>query len=338
MKINYYPKFLISSAARKKVLSEAKVLTVEELKSPLRIDKYLSHILSELSRNEISKNLIEGKIKVNGKQVKPSYLLKGKEEINLDLKTPTVMKKTIIPLNLTPEPEILYENQDFLVINKPAGVNTHPTLKNINEPSIASWFCYRYPQAKKVGEDKLRPGIVHRLDKDTSGVLILAKNNPIFFYFKKLFLSRKIKKRYLVLVKGEIKKDKGMIEFELTRSSTSGKRKIVLPQKGKSKKIKAALTLYEVAKRYKGYTLLEVEPKTGRTHQIRIHLASIGFPVAGDKIYGFKEISKKTFKRQMLHAQAISFLTPQGEFLEIEAPLLQDFVFALQQLSLIAKN
>lgn len=327
MKINHYPKFL----------------AVEELRSPLRIDKYLSHILSELSRNEISKYLKEGKIKVKGKQVKPSYLLKGKEEITLNLKISTIGEKTIVPLNLMPEPEILYENQDLLVINKPTGVNTHPTLKNINEPSIASWFCFRYPQAKKVGEDKLRPGIVHRLDKDTSGVLILAKNNPIFFYFKKLFLSRKINKRYLALVRGEINKEKGIIEFELTRSSTSGKRKIVLPQKGKStkktiKKTKVALTFYEVAKRYQGYTLLKVEPKTGRTHQIRIHLASIGFPVAGDKIYGFKGASSELFKRQMLHAQTISFLTPQAEFLEIEAPLPQDFAFVLKQLTPIAKN
>jgi 23S rRNA pseudouridine1911/1915/1917 synthase len=327
MKIKHYPKFL----------------TVEELRSPLRIDTYLSHILSELSRNEISKYLKEGKIKIKGKQVKPSHLLKGKEEITLNLKIPTIGEKTIVPLNLIPEPEILYENQDLLVINKPAGVNTHPTLKNINEPSIASWFCYRYPQAKKVGEDKLRPGIVHRLDKDTSGVLIIAKNNPTFFYFKKLFFSRKVNKRYLALVRGEINKEKGIIEFELTRSSTSGKRKIVLPQKGKStkktiKKTKVALTFYEVAKRYQGYTLLKVEPKTGRTHQIRIHLASIGFPVAGDKIYGPKGAPEELFKRQMLHAQVISFLTPQGKFLEIEAPIPQDFASALRRLLPIAKN
>lgn len=317
----------------------SKLILVEELKSPLRVDKYLSQILSELSRNEISKNLKEGNIKINGKQVKPSYLLKGKEKIILYLTIPIIAEQTIVPLNLIPEPEILYENQDLLIINKPAGVNTHPTLKNINEPSIASWFCYRYPQAKKIGEDKLRPGIVHRLDKDTSGVLILAKTNKTFFYLKELFLKKKIEKRYLALVRGEISKQKGAIKFELTRSSTSGKRKIVLPHKGKNtKKTKVALTLYEVAKRYKGYTLLRVEPKTGRTHQIRIHLASIGFPVAGDKIYGFKGIPQKLFKRQMLHAQTISFLIFQGELLEIEAPLPQDFAFSLQQLTPIAKN
>ena len=319
------------------------IIVIKKGEDQIRLDKFLKEKLPEFSRHQIAQAIKKARILVNHKKIKPSYLLKGKEEINLDLKIPTVMKKTIIPLNLTPEPEILYENQDFLVINKPAGVNTHPTLKNINEPSIASWFCYRYPQAKKVGEDKLRPGIVHRLDKDTSGILILAKTNKTFFYLKELFYKRKIEKKYLALVRGEINKEKGIIEFELTRSSTSGKRKIVLLQKGKStkktiKKTKVALTLYEVAKRYQGYTLLKVEPKTGRTHQIRIHLASIGFPVAGDKIYGFKEAYEGVFKRQMLHAQVISFLTPQGEFLEIEAPMPQDFASALRRLLPIAKN
>ena len=153
--------------------------------------------------------------------------------------------------------------------------------------------------------------------------------------FRSLFYKRKIEKKYLALVRGEINKQKGTIEFALTRSSASGKRKIT---KKTLKKTKTALTFYEVLKRYKGYTLLKVEPKTGRTHQIRIHLASIGFPVAGDKIYGFKEAYEGVFKRQMLHAQVISFLTPQGEFLEIEAPMPQDFASALRRLLPIAKN
>jgi len=318
------------------------IIVIKKGEDQIRLDKFLKEKLPEFSRHQIAQAIKKARILVNHKKIKPSYLLKENDVVfyQLEKEIPTQELK---PLTLFPEPEILYENQDFLVINKPAGVNTHPTLKNINEPSIASWFCYRYPQAKKVGEDKLRPGIVHRLDRETSGVLILAKNNPIFFYFKKLFLSRKINKSYLVLVRGEISKQKGAIEFELTRSSTSGKRKIVLLQKGKStkktiKKTKVALTLYEVAKRYQGYTLLKVEPKTGRTHQIRIHLASIGFPVAGDKIYGFKEAYEGVFKRQMLHAQVISFLTPQGEFLEIEAPMPQDFASALRRLLPIAKN
>jgi len=318
-----------------KINNYLKFLTVEELKSPLRIDKYLSHILSELSRNEISKNLKEGNIKVNGKPVKPSYLLKGKEKIILNLKTPATIEKTIIPLNLTPEPQILYENQNFLVINKPAGINTHPTFKNINQPSIASWFILKYPQAKNVGEDPLRPGIVHRLDKDTSGALILTKNQKAFLYFKDLFLKKKIQKQYLVLVKGEMKKDQGVINFSLTRSRSSGKRKIILSQKQTQKKVKTALTTYQVISIYKGYTLLKVEPKTGRTHQIRIHLASIGFPVAGDSLYGVSPKNQFVFPRQMLHAQKIIFLAPNDQRLSLEAPLPYDFQ---QVLKTIAKN
>jgi len=322
MKINHYPKLIV----------------VEALKSPLRIDKYLSHILSELSRNEISKNLKEGNIKVNGKQVKPSYLLKGKEEITLYLTISTIGEQTIIPLNLIPEPEILYENQDFLVINKPAGVNAHPTLQNLHEPSIASWFIYKYPQAVNIGENKLRPGIVHRLDKDTSGALILVKTQSAFLYFKELFLNKKIQKQYLVLVKGEIKKEKGVIEFGLTRSTTSGKRKIILLKEKIQKKVKNALTFYEVKERYHDYTLLKVEPRTGRTHQIRIHLASIGFPVAGDKIYGASSKNQPLFRRQMLHAQKIVFMAPNHQQLSIEAPLPNDFKQTLTKLVPIAKN
>ena len=310
------------------------IIVIKKGEDQIRLDKFLKEKLPEFSRHQIAQAIKKARILVNHKKIKPSYLLKENDVVfyQLEKEIPTQELK---PLTLFPEPEILYENQDFLVINKPAGVNTHPTLKNINEPSIASWFCYRYPQAKKVGEDKLRPGIVHRLDRETSGVLILAKTNKTFFYLKELFYKRKIEKKYLALVRGEINKQKGTIEFALTRSSASGKRKIT---KKTLKKTKTALTFYEVLKRYKGYTLLKVEPKTGRTHQIRIHLASIGFPVAGDKIYGFKEAYEGVFKRQMLHAQVISFLTPQGEFLEIEAPMPQDFASALRRLLPIAKN
>lgn len=324
MAINHYPKLIF----------------VEELKSPLRVDKYLTRILSQLSRREIIKYLKEGAIRVNDKIVKPSYLLKGKEKIILDLGQ-VIEEKAIIPLNLIPEPEILYEDSDFLIINKPAGVITHPTFKNIKEPSIASWFVFKYPEVKNVGEDVLRPGIVHRLDKETSGVLILAKNNPAFFYLKKLFLLRKISKIYLALVKGEISKQKDTLEFALTRSRASGKIKIVLPQKEKEKnlkenikKIKTAVTTYTVVKRYQGYTLLKIEPQTGRTHQIRVHLASIGFPIVGDKIYGKQQkINGLTLNRHFLHAQKISFITSKNELLEIEAPLPNDLKNILDNLA-----
>ena len=181
-----------------------------------------------------------------------------------------------------------------------------------------------------VGEDKLRPGIVHRLDKETSGVLILAKNNLVSNYLKNLFKERKIKKKYIALVKGEIRKQEGVIDFPLIRSKKSPiKRKIVI----KKNKGKSALTKYKVLKRYQGYTLLEIFPETGRTHQIRVHLASIGFPVVGDKIYGkLKKPEMLNLSHHFLHAQEISFVSFDGKALKIESSLPEDLKQTLQQL------
>jgi len=310
------------------------IIVIKKGEDQIRLDKFLKEKLPEFSRHQIAQAIKKARILVNHKKIKPSYLLKENDVVfyQLEKEIPTQELK---PLTLFPEPQILYENQNFLVINKPAGINTHPTFKNINQPSIASWFILKYPQAKNVGEDPLRPGIVHRLDKDTSGALILTKNQKAFLYFKDLFLKKKIQKQYLVLVKGEMKKDQGVINFSLTRSRSSGKRKIILSQKQTQKKVKTALTTYQVISIYKGYTLLKVEPKTGRTHQIRIHLASIGFPVAGDSLYGVSPKNQFVFPRQMLHAQKIIFLAPNDQRLSLEAPLPYDFQ---QVLKTIAKN
>ena len=310
------------------------IIVIKKGEDQIRLDKFLKEKLPEFSRHQIAQAIKKARILVNHKKIKPSYLLKENDVVfyQLEKEIPTQELK---PLTLFPEPQILYENQNFLVINKPAGINTHPTFKNINQPSIASWFILKYPQAKNVGEDPLRPGIVHRLDKDTSGALILTKNQKAFLYFKDLFLKKKIQKQYLVLVKGEMKKDQGVINFSLTRSRSSGKRKIIFSQKQTQKKVKTALTTYQVISIYKGYTLLKVEPKTGRTHQIRIHLASIGFPVAGDSLYGVSPKNQFVFPRQMLHAQKIIFLAPNDQRLSLEAPLPYDFQ---QVLKTIAKN
>ena len=282
------------------------IIVIKKGEDQIRLDKFLKEKLPEFSRHQIAQAIKKARILVNHKKIKPSYLLKENDVVfyQLEKEIPTQELK---PLTLFPEPQILYENQNFLVINKPAGINTHPTFKNINQPSIASWFILKYPQAKNVGEDPLRPGIVHRLDKDTSGALILTKNQKAFLYFKDLFLKKKIQKQYLVLVKGEMKKDQGVINFSLTRSRSSGKRKIILSQKQTQKKVKTALTTYQVISIYKGYTLLKVEPKTGRTHQIRIHLASIGFPVAGDSLYGVSPKNQFVFPDRCFTLKRLSF-------------------------------
>ena len=311
-----------------------KTIIVEELSRPVRLDKYLKKEINDISREKIIHCIKEGKIKIEGKdKTKPSYILKGGEKILLnisDFLNSIKAPLSIEPQPLSPEPEILYEDKNLLIINKPAGIIVHPTVNNINNPSIAGWLLEKYPFVSNVGEDKLRPGIVHRLDKETSGVLILAKNNRVFDYFKNLFKRRKIKKKYIALVRGEIKKQQGIIDFPLIRSKKSPiKRKIVV----KKNKGKIALTRYKVLKLYQGYTLLEIFLETGRTHQIRVHLASIGFPVVGDKMYGkLKKTGKLHLSRHFLHAQEISFVSFDGELLKIESSLPKDLKQILKQL------
>jgi 23S rRNA pseudouridine1911/1915/1917 synthase len=311
-----------------------KTIIVEELSRPVRLDKYLKKEINDISREKIIHCIKEGKIKIEGKdKTKPSYILKGGEKILLnisDFLNSIKAPLSIEPQPLSPEPEILYEDKNLLIINKPAGIIVHPTVNNINNPSIAGWLLEKYPFVSNVGEDKLRPGIVHRLDKETSGVLILAKNNRVFDYFKNLFKKKKIKKKYIALVRGEIKKQQGIIDFPLIRSKKSPiKRKIVV----KKNKGKIALTRYKVLKLYQGYTLLEIFLETGRTHQIRVHLASIGFPVVGDKMYGkLKKTGKLHLSRHFLHAQEISFVSFDGELLKIESSLPKDLKQILKQL------
>jgi len=311
-----------------------KTIIVKELPKPIRLDKYLKQEIKYISREKIIHYIRDGKIRIEGKnKIKPSYILKGKEKILLEIPdfSNSIKKQSFIkPQFLSPEPKILYEDKNLLIINKPSGIIVHPGINNIANPSIAGWFLQRYPFVLDVGEDKLRPGIVHRLDKETSGVLILVKNNLVFSYLKNLFKARKIKKKYIALVRGEIKKQHGIINFPLIRSKKIPIKKKVVIKKDKGKN---ALTKYKVLKRYQGYTLLEIFPETGRMHQIRVHLASIGFPVVGDKIYGrLKKTGGLNLTHHFLHAQEISFVSSDGKALKIQSPLPNDLKKLLQEL------
>ena len=227
--------------------------------------------------------------------------------------------------------KIIYENDDFLVLEKPADLTVHP-VKPEQKNTLADLIVARYPEIKGVGEDPLRPGIVHRLDKDTSGLMVVAKNNQSFNYLKKQFQDRKVEKEYLALVVGKIKDKKGTITKSISQSKKDHKKRSALL----GEKSKPAWTEYEVLEYYKQYTLVKAMPKTGRTHQIRIHLASIGYPIAGDKQYKFKrQPCPKNLSRQFLHSYYLKFQTTDGKMIAFKSELPQDLKEVLKDLEKI---
>ncbi len=241
-----------------------------------------------------------------------------------------IFLRPIMPLRANPsiKLKIVWEDKDAIVINKPAGLLVHPTSSQQNDTLVNGLIAY-CPSIKNVGDDPLRPGLVHRLDKDTSGLIVVAKNNSAFKYLKKQFQEGKIAKYYLALVIGQIKDKKGIITKAISFSKKDYRKRSALLDK-KSKK---AWTEYKVLKSFKDYTLLKVIPKTGRTHQIRVHLSSIGHPLAGDKQYRFKRRpSPENLPRQFLHAHYLKFQLANGKIVELKSALPQDLKKVLQAL------
>lgn len=224
--------------------------------------------------------------------------------------------------------KIIYENKDFIILDKPAGLLVHPVKRKdgvSEEPTLADWLLKNYPETRSVGDEpSVRPGIVHRLDKDTSGVILVARNNKAFDYFKDLFQRHEVKKNYLALAWGRLKKESGAIDMPIGIKSGTTKRSV-----RSSKMAKEAITEYKTLKvleiNGKEYSFLEVFPKTGRTHQIRVHLAAIGHPVIGDKLYGGGRSFLEGVGRQLLHAFSLEFTAPDGKRMRFEADLPEDF-------------
>ncbi len=228
---------------------------------------------------------------------------------------------------------ILFENDDLVVINKPAGVMVHGDGKS-KEPTIADWFAETYPASKDVGEPAEqadgtllpRPGIVHRLDADTSGVLVLAKTQEAYTYLKEQFQERKMKKVYVAFVYGSVRDDRGIINRPIGKSRRDPRLRTAM--RGARGLMRDAITHYRVIARGKGVTELELRPKTGRTHQIRVHMQSMNHQVVCDPLYAPTKSPMLGFERLALHAKSLSFTAPTGEELSIEAPLPEDFVRA----------
>lgn len=275
-----------------------------------RIDVYVSNVVENISRSLAQSFIKEEKILIDGKTVKVSTKVHEGQKVEVLQKLEKEVNESLvaedIPIN------IIYEDEDILVINKPKNMVVHPAVGN-KTGTLVNAILGKTKLSDYNGE--FRPGIVHRLDKDTTGILVVAKNNIAHQNIANQIQNRETKKIYIALVKGLIKEDNGVIELPIGRHPTDRKKMAVV------KDGKYALTHFKVIKRLDGYTLVEIELKTGRTHQIRVHMAHIGHPVVGDQVYSS---GKNPFgaTSQMLHAYKLGFKHPRtGEWMEFTAPL-----------------
>jgi len=273
-----------------------------------RLDHYLHERLAEYSRARLQDWIRAGRVRVNNAPQKPSYLLRGSETIEVE-------PAELPPLHAEPEDlpvEILFEDADLIAVNKPAGMVVHSGAGR-HSGTLVNALLHRFQALSKVG-GALRPGIVHRLDRLTSGVILVARNDAAHRHLAEQFSGRRVEKVYLALVHGRMKRDRGKVTTPITRDPVRRVRMTAKLARGRS-----AITEYQVLRRFDKFTLLEVRIGTGRTHQIRVHLASIGHPVAGDKLYG---APASVLGRYFLHAQRISFTSPaSGDRITVEAPI-----------------
>lgn len=296
-----------------------KTYIVENFK--VRLDRYLVSQVPETSRSQIQKDIEAGFVMVNGVVQKESKFVVRQSDIVTYSQSGTLNTKSEIKATNTPL-RILYDNHGLLIIDKPAGLTVHPGAGFKGE-TLASALLYNFKDIKLVGEEN-RPGIVHRLDKDTSGVILVAKTQEMYEYLREAFSERKVKKEYVALVRGEVEKTFGKIDLPIGKSRVDFRKqdvKNVLEPK-------AALTEYKVLEHLGSgvdkYTLLLVKLHTGRTHQIRVHMKAIGYPLMGDSLYGGKTTRLSNLNRQFLHAKKIEVRLPDRTWIEAESELPKD--------------
>ena len=287
----------------------------------MRLDKALSILDNALSRSIIQKQLENGDVLVNGKREKASYKTKLNDEILMKEIEPKEieLKAQDIPI------DIVYEDSDIIVVNKPKGMVVHPANGNPDGTLVNAIMNICKDSLSGLGGE-IRPGIVHRIDKDTSGLLIVAKNDKAHINLSEQIKNREITKKYVALVRGVIKENFATIDMPIGRSDKDRK-KMAVRKDGKK-----AVTHFDVIERFDGFTYLDIKIDTGRTHQIRVHMAEIGYPIVGDMVYSN---GKNPFgvEGQMLHAKSLDFKHPiTGEQMHLEAPLPEYFEEVLEKL------
>jgi 23S rRNA pseudouridine1911/1915/1917 synthase len=298
----------------------ALAFTVAPEEAGTRLDAYLAAHISTISRTRLKHAIADGDVLVSGRTAKPSHKLRAGEQIELELPAPPVaeFQPEEIPL------DIVFEDDALVVVNKPAGMVVHPAA-GVASGTLANALAFHFQELSGRG-GALRPGIVHRLDRDTSGLLVVAKTESAHEHLADQFRERAVFKSYVALVHGVLREERGRIEQPLARDPQNRTRMAVV------RGGRYALSLYRVRQRFARFTLLDVEIKTGRTHQIRVHLAWLKHPVVGDKVYGGGRDATVTdarlraaltrLSRQFLHAERLGFHHPStGDYLKFTAPL-----------------
>jgi 23S rRNA pseudouridine1911/1915/1917 synthase len=291
--------------------------TVEPAEDGLRLDKFLVARLPGQSRSQLQKLVTSGLVRVNGKQPTKHHFLSPGDRVVIDQAAalPAAKKGQQLAVDV----RVLVEDDDLVVIEKPVGVLVHPVEGHM-EWTLVDWLVARAPAAAMVGESRERAGVVHRLDRDVSGVMVLCKSPVAYAAMKQQFQARTVQKEYRAIVHGVPAAASGVIKFRIGRSKTSGGKMAARPEHEAGRE---AWTEYEVLRAWHGrYAELAVHIKTGRTHQIRVHLAAIDHPVVGDNLYSSKHYrSQKQYPRLFLHSHRLAFAHPKtGEFMEFVSP------------------
>lgn len=300
-------------------MKQEKIFKIESEFVGERLDQYLVKAFEDKSRSFITNLIKNGDVLVNGNQVKPGYSLKLNDQIYVAINEPKSLDLEPVNLDL----DIVYEDSDLLVVNKPEGLVVHPA-ESYDGPTLVHGLLYQSDELSSINGVK-RPGIVHRIDKDTSGLLIVAKNDIAHQRLSEAFSKHEVKRIYTALVYGKIDVLKGVIDMPIGRHRTNRLKMAVDPEG------KRAVTHFKVLEQFDKYTLIECELETGRTHQIRVHMAHIGYPIVGDPIYGPKDVIGDT--GQFLHAHTLTFVHPiKNEHMTFTVDMPESFKQMLNKL------